>query len=152
MSLRMLAESDLGFILEDAVTGFGWPITLTNPDGATISMTGFSNDIAQVIDPDTGQAVSGRSANCSLRMSSIRELGGNLVTECGETLAQCGETSMQSGNVPFGLPRGIADSDSKPWIATFLDIGGLPHTFKIIQSNPDRALGVLSCLLEIYEQ
>lgn len=151
MSLRTLAESDLSFILEDADTGFGWPITLTNPAGATISLTGFSNDIAQVIDPDTGQAVSGRSASCALRISSIREQGANLVTECGEPLAECNEPQMEAGNVAFGIPRGIADADSKPWIVTFLDINSFSHTFKVIQSNPDRALGVLSCLLELYE-
>lgn len=152
MSLRQLAESDLGVILEDGVRGFGWSIVLTNPSGASIPLTGFSNDIAQVIDPETGQAVSGRSASCVLRMSSITALGGNLATECNEPLAQCNEPQMESGNVPFGFPQGIADSDSKPWVVTFLDINSSPHRFKVIQSNPDRTLGVLSCLLGLYEQ
>ncbi len=33
MSIRQLAESDLGLILEDEATGFGWPITVTDPSG-----------------------------------------------------------------------------------------------------------------------
>ncbi len=152
MSLRELAESDLGVILEDSVTGFGWSIALINPSGAQIQMTGFSNDIAQVIDPETGQAVSGRSASCALRMSSIIALGGRLATECNEPLAQCNEPQMEAGNTAFGFPQGIADSDSKPWVVTFLDINSTPHSFKVIQSNPDRGLGLLSCLLELYEQ
>lgn len=152
MSLRKLAESDLGAILEDSVTGFGWAIALTNPAGVRIELTGFSNDIAQVIDPETGQAVSGRSASCALRMSSITTLGGRLVTECNEPLAQCNEPQMEAGNVAFGFPEGITDSESKPWVVTFLDINSSPHSFKVIQSNPDRGLGLLSCLLELYEQ
>lgn len=126
MGLRQLAESDLGAILEDSVTGFGWPITLTDPNGATVTLTGFSDDIAQIIDPDTGQAVSGRLASVSLRISSLTTAG-------------------------IGLPKGIADAGSKPWVVEFNDINGGAHKFKVSQSNPDRALGVVTCLLELYE-
>ena len=85
MSIRQLAESDLGLILEDGDTGFGWPITVTDPSGAVRPLTGFSDDIAQIIDPDTGQAVSGRLASVALRISSILATG-------------------------LTLPRGIADA------------------------------------------
>jgi hypothetical protein len=128
MSLRQLAESDLGNILEDGTTGFGWPITLTDPTGFTGSgpLTGFSDDIAQLIDPDTGQAVSGRLASVALRISSLIAEG-------------------------FAMPQGIADAGSKPWLVTFDDINGNSFTFKVAQSNPDRALGLVTCLLEFYE-
>ena len=119
--MRAIAEGDLSFILEDGIYGFGWPITLTSPAGAQQILTGFSNDISQIIDPDTGQAVSGRVASIAIRISSLTE-----------------------------LPVGIADSVSKPWLATFDDINGNSFTFKIAQSNPDRALGVLTCILELY--
>lgn len=123
-----MAEEDLGAILEDSSYGFGWPIVLLAPDGVTQgTFTGYSDDMAQIIDPDTGQAVSGRLASISLRISSIYAEG---FTE---------------------LPRGISDSDLKPWVVLFNDINGLPHKFKIIQSNPDRALGVLTCILEAYK-
>ena len=128
MGLRELAEQDLGVILEDSDTGGGWPITVTAPDGTVGLLTGFSDDIAQVIDPDTGQAVSGRLASAALRISSIYTAFPGL-----------------------GLPKSIADSGSKPWIVQFDDINGLSYTFKISQSNPDRALGMLVCLLEFYE-
>lgn len=128
MNLRQQAEADLGVILEDNSTGFGWPITLTDPSGSTGNgpLTGSSNDISQVVDPETGQVVSGRSASVALRVSSIFGAGFN------------------------ALPVGIADSNSKPWLVTFDDINGNSHTFKVIQSNPDRGLGLVTCILEAY--
>lgn len=126
MSLRRLAETDLGLILEDSSTGFGWSITVTDPAGTSRTLTGFSDDIAQVIDPETGQAVSGRLASVALRISSLISAG-------------------------LSLPTGISDSASKPWIIEFNDISGNAHKFKVAQSNPDRALGVVTCILEIYE-
>lgn len=126
MSLRLEVESDLEFILEDADTGFGWDITITDPDGVSATLTGFSDDIAQIIDPDTGQAVSGRLASAVVRISSLTAAG-------------------------LGLPKGIADSALKPWIVEFDDINGNPYKFKVSQSNPDRAIGIVSLLLELYE-
>lgn len=126
MSLRITAESDLGVILEDDTYGFGWSITVTDPAANVGSLTGFSDDISQLIDPDTGQAVSGRLASAVLRISSLTAEG-------------------------LGLPVGIADAASKPWVIEFDDINGNAHKFKVSESNPDRALGIVVCLLESYE-
>ena len=125
--LRETAETDLGLILEDSSTGFGWPITITDPAGKVESLVGFSGDIAQAIDPDTGQAVSGRLAMVSLRISSLIAAG---FTD---------------------LPRGIASTTSKPWLITFDDINGTSYTFKVQQSNPDRTLGLVKCILELWQ-
>jgi hypothetical protein len=125
MGLRDLAEADLGRILEDAETGFGYAITLTDPSGTALPLVGFSNDIAQVIDPDTGQVVSGRLASVALRISTIIAAG-------------------------LGLPRGIANSSSKPWVVEFDDLLGTPHKFKVFQSNPDRTIGMITLILESY--
>lgn len=127
MSLRTLAEQDLGAILEDSAYGFGWSITLTDPDGLTDTLTGFSDDISQVVDPDTGQLVSGRLASVALRISSLVAAG-------------------------FTLPRNVSDNTSKPWVVTFDDINGTAHTFKVRQSDPDRALGLVVCILEGYDE
>lgn len=128
MSLRDLAESDLGAILEDSAYGFGYSITVTDPAGTTPPpFTGFSNDISQLIDPDTGQAVSGRLASIALRISSLTTAG-------------------------LGLPVGIADAGSKPWIIEFDDINGNAFKFKVSKSDPDRALGMVICLLELYKK
>lgn len=127
MGLRALAEADLGVILEDSATGFGFSITVTSPDGTSETLTGFSDDISQIIDVDTGQVVSGRLASVALRISTI--------------------------NTKFpgeGLPRNIADASRKPWVIEFDDINGNPGRFKVSESMPDRALGMLICILEIY--
>lgn len=125
MSLRQLAEADLGLIMEDATTGFGWAITITDPAGVSASLTGLSDDIAQLIDPDTGQAVSGRMASVALRLSSLTAAG-------------------------LGIPVGISDSSSRPWVVQFDDINGTAHTFMVQKSNPDRALGIVTLILEAY--
>ena len=125
MGLRDQAERDLSFILEDGVRGFGWSINVTDPSGAFGTLTGFSDDISQVIDPDTGEAVSGRLASITLRISSLTTAG-------------------------LSLPVAIADSALKPWIIEFNDINGNPFKFKVSQSNPDRALGIVVCILELY--
>ena len=125
MSLRVLAEKDLATTMEDADTGFGWPITLTDPAGNAGPFTGLSDDIAQVIDPETGQAVSGRLASIALRISTLLAAG-------------------------FVIPRGIADASIRPWLVEFDDINGNPYKFKVTESNPDRALGLVTCELEVY--
>ena len=125
MNLRLTAEQDLGAILEDGTMGFGWPIQVTDPSGLSVPLTGFSDDISQIIDPDTGEAVSGRLISVALRISSLTAAG-------------------------FSLPVGISDAASKPWIIGFDDINGNPFTFKVAQSNPDRTLGLVTCLLELY--
>jgi len=126
MGLREIAESDLGAILEDSAYGFGYPITVTDPAGTVKPFTGYSNDISQIIDPDTGQAVSGRLASAAIRISSLTAAG-------------------------LTLPQGIADTSKKPWIIEFDDINGNAYKFKVSQSNPDRALGLVVCLLEFYK-
>jgi hypothetical protein len=125
MNLRLLAESHLGIILENDTTGGGWPITVTDPSGTSKPLKGFTNDIAQLIDPDTGQAVSGRLVSAALRISSLTAAG-------------------------LGLPRGIADAGIKPWLVSFNDINGNSFLFKVAQADPDRALGLIVLLLEAY--
>ena len=125
MGLREQAEADLGFILEDKDRGFGYEIILTDPSGTVRPLTGFSDDISQIIDPDTGVAVSGRLASVAIRTSTIIAAG-------------------------LTLPRGVADSGVKPWLVKFNDINGNPFTFKVSQSSPDRAIGLITLMLELY--
>jgi hypothetical protein len=125
MGLRAEAESVLSEILEDE-DFFAWPITVTDPSGLSKSLTGRSTDIGQVIDPDTGLVVSGRAASVALRISTLTSLGFT------------------------SLPRGIADASSRPWKVAFDDINGNAYTFKVMESAPDRAIGIVVCHLEIY--
>lgn len=126
MNIRDLAKNHADYILKDQVNGFGQSITFIDPFGISHDFVGFSNDIAQVIDPDTGQAVSGRSATITVSVQDFIDKG-------------------------LSLPVGIADSRKKPWVVLFRDINGNNHKFKVAQSNPDRTIGVVSCILEIYQ-
>lgn len=127
MSLRVIAEADTRAILEDSVHGFGYLITVTDPAGLQAPVIGYSGDIGLVIDPDTGQAVSGRVAHATINIS---------------TLLTAGFTD---------LPRGIEAPASKPWIMTFDDINGNSFTFKVSDAQPDRTLGIVNCILEFYD-
>lgn len=127
MSLRDLAHRDLAVILDGDIYGARWPITVTDPSGNTESLFGFSTDISMLIDPDTGQAVSGRLATVAIRIQLLIDAG-------------------------LGLPVGIVDLTSKPWVIEFNDINGNPYVFKVNESNPDRAAGVVICILETYNK
>lgn len=126
MGLREQAAADLRTIVEDTA-GFGWPIRLVNPAGAVADLTGLSTDVSQTIDPETGQAVSGRVASVAVSLKALEDQ-------------------------PWwsGMPIGVPDRNSKPYVVVFADIMGAEHTFKVIECNPDRALGVVTLLLEAY--
>lgn len=127
MGLREVAEKDLAIILEGDSYGFRWPITVTDPAGVSAALFGFSNDISLVIDPDTGQAVTGRLATVALRIQALIDAG-------------------------LSLPVGIIELTSKPWVIEFNDINGNSYIFKVNESNPDRALGIIICILETYNK
>lgn len=124
MSLRETAAADLRAIVEDA-EGFGWPITVTNPAGEALDLVGLSTDIGQTIDPETGIAVIGRKASVAITIASLEPLG--------------------------GLPAHVASPALKPWRVTFNDIGGTSHEFKVMEAMPDRAIGLVTCVLEAYK-
>lgn len=125
MGLREIAEADLAITVEDDVCGGGWPISITDPDGNVGAFTGLSGDIGLAIDPDTGQAVSGRICHASLRNSTL--------------LATFGR-----------LPKGIESSSSVPWLVEFTDINGSAYTFKVVDQMPDRTLGLTTLMLGFY--
>lgn len=125
MSLLADAAATVRAILEDVDTGFGLECTLEDPSGLSAPVKGFSADIAAVIDPETGQAVSGRRATLAVSMATLTAAG---FTE---------------------LPRGIADSSSRPWVVT---LGAA--SFKVLEATPDRSPGiqVVTCTLEAYQR
>lgn len=127
MDLRRLAEADLATTLEDAATGFGWPVKVINPAGDELELSAQSGDISELIDPDTGLGVSGRFAHAALRIKTLYDAS-------------------------FELPAEVHDSASKPWLIKFNDINGKEYTFKVAESNPDRTLGLHVCKLEFYEE
>lgn len=121
MGLRTQAALDAKAIVEDGASGFGWPLALTSPLGVTSELVGLATDVGQVIDPDTGQAVTGRRASIAVARSSLAE-----------------------------LPEAVADSSRKPWVATFADAGGIVTSWKVIEVLPDSAIGLVVMILELY--
>ena len=121
MSLREIANADLGKILENEVD-----IVLIDPTDVSTSLKGLSNDIHFLIDPDTGQGVSGRIASVALYINDLENAG-------------------------LDLPRYIADPTIKPWRVQFDDLNGNTYLFKIMMSHPDRDINLILCMLELYE-
>jgi len=128
MSLRDEAAADLTAILNDTVSGFGFSATLTDQSGVAAPLNGLSNDISQVIDPDTGTVVTGRNPTIGLSISDINSA------------------------VPAldGLPVGVNDPTKKPWLVSFNDINGNAITYKVSEAQPDRSIGLIMCVLELY--
>lgn len=124
MGLLDVARADLVSIASDTVGGFAVPITLTAPDGQTLTVPGLAADIGQTVDPDTDQVVLGRRITVALPMAQLP--------------------------ASFGEPRGIADAASKPWLVRFADVDSVMRTFKVSQVAPDNTLGMLVCVLEAY--
>lgn len=121
MGLRATAAADAKAILEDSSTGFGWPLLVISPAGVETAVTGFSSDIGQTIDPDTGQAVAGRRASVAVHVTALA-----------------------------AVPDVTADADVKPWRVQFANASGAVTLWKIVEVLPDQAVGVLVCLLEAY--
>ncbi len=126
MGLRELAAADARAILQDD-NGFGWPICITAPSGYRHELTGFANDISRVLDPDTGLPITDRLASIAVPIAALEEKG-------------------------HGIPVGVSDESQKPWTVGFKDITGKVWTFKVREAQPDRALGIVTCLLESYRE
>lgn len=121
MSLRDVATIDLNAIMS---MDFGWSVSVVDPSGTVANIKGFTSDIAETIDPNTGQVVSGRLATVALPLKALAD-------------------------ADLGIPVGIVDVDVKPWRIIFEDTAGTIYTFKVVGSHPDRALGLVTCELEL---
>jgi len=121
MGLREQAALDAGAILEDSTSGFGVPVVFTSPAGVVTALTGFTQDVSVTIDPETGQAVSGRRASVAVSLASLP-----------------------------AMPAAVADGSQKPWLVSFASVDGVTATWKVVEVLPDRAVGVVVLLLESY--
>lgn len=123
MGLRDQAKADAKAILNDAVGGAGWNLSLFDPASPTVAVpfVGFVNDIGLTIDPDTNEYVSGRRVTVALSLTDIDEA----------------ELS--------GMPDAVADTTGRPWVVEFDDA-----TWKVARSMPDRTVNILLLELEAY--
>lgn len=128
MNFLEIAQQDKAFTLNDKVMGFGSDITITDPDLLTAVIPGRTNDISFAIDPNTGEAVSGRTATIAIDINE---------------LVAAGFTS---------LPEAQSDKTKKPWIIEFNDQQGNSYDFIVLEGNPDRTLGIVLCTLQFYKK
>jgi len=124
MNLIEQAERDLDFVLEDKDSGFGVTVVLIDPDQFQYTIIGQSTDIALMIDPDTGALVRGRTAEITLRLSSV--------------LSACGTIPDKS-------------EDGTGWILQYENINGDEWTFSIGSAEVDRKIGVVKFTLELLD-
>lgn len=125
MNLRDLAALDHAAILSDGADGFGWPVVVVAPSGQMAITTGFTSDVGEVIDPQSGMAVIGRRVTVQLLPGPIKTAG-------------------------LGDVRAIADGNSKPWLVRFADVHGVGRTYKVMAVYPDQVLGSIRCDLESF--
>ena len=126
MGLRQQAERDARAFLNDKAAGFGWEISVTNPAGTEAVLVGYSDDISQAIDPETGLFVTGRTVSVALGIADLTASG-------------------------VGIPEAIPNAASRPFVVEFDDLEGNPQKFKVARSVPDRGIGVVLLYLEVYE-
>lgn len=126
MGLLAEAATHLRTFLEDSDGGFGLAMTVTDPDGVSGSITGYSGNIGQKIDPDTGMTIAGQQIHATLPIAALQET-----------------FSAQ--------PRGVHDETLKPWLV-LLQLPGMAaaQTFKVTEAAPDEQ-GAVVCFLEFYE-
>lgn len=123
MGLHDQAALDARSFLEDVTGGFGQDVTVTDPFGFRLALKGFVNRVGQQIDPDTGVMVSGDITTVALPVAAL-VAGGR------------------------GIPKGVSDTSSTPWVVSFADLQGVVSKFKVRETNQDRTLGVVVCILE----
>lgn len=124
MNLIEQAESDLSFVLEDDVSGFGISVIVISPAGDTYSLVGQSTDIGLIIDPNTGIGVRGRTAEITFRLSTV--LG-------------------EIGEIPDKSETGTG------WLLQITNVNGDEWTFAVGQADVDRKLGLVKIALELVE-
>lgn len=124
IGLRQQASNDAEAIMKETY-GFVWPCVITSPGLSSVSFSCRSNDIHITVDAGTGEIVTGRQASIAILISDLVDAG---FTEIGS----------------------IAESTSKPWAVAFDDINGRSYNFKVAETFPDYTIGIMICILEVY--
>lgn len=127
MNLRLQAENDLNFTLQDGESGFGFPVIIEDTSGHIIG-----NDVAApffcqtgrvnfIIDPDTGVQVEGNFAHVGARIRDLIDAGFDV------------------------------DDGAKSWKITMPDVnepyGGKIRSYKVLTPRVDHTLGITLLIL-----
>jgi len=127
MSLLDRVQKDAQRIMNSQRCGFGSPIILTDPDSVAYNLTGIVSVIHNLIDPDTGQPVSGFLATVSLNALDLQDKG-------------------------IELPYGEMSMDRRPWTVETTVVGGATLLTKVVRVAPDETNGNILIDLGNYER
>ena len=127
MSLMDRLQKDAQRIMNSSRAGFSIDIVLTLPSGIEHSIKSIVSIIHNLIDPDTGQPVSGFFATASIN-------------------------SLDLLTLEVELPEGEMDSNKRPWTITATNVLGVSQLMKIVRVSPDETNGNILCELGTYER
>lgn len=125
MSLLQLLQKDSQRIMNSSKFGFSTDIVLIDPNDVEYPLKSVLTVIHNLIDPDTGQPVSGYLATASINRLDLNALG-------------------------ITLPEGVSDELQRPWTVRETNIDGVVVTYKITRAAPDEANGNILCDLGSY--
>lgn len=123
MNLGQAASEGASRVSSDTANGFARAVTLVAPDALTYEIQGLFTDVSQQIDLDTGMNISGRYASIVLHNAVLSSVGA-------------------------GTPYGERDAAKRPWLVRVPSRG----TFKVTDTRPDHIMGLLVCVLEVFEE
>ncbi len=116
MNLISRVQKDSQRIMNSERFGFSVPIVLTEPDGTAHSFKGLVSIIHNLIDPDTGEPVSGFLATVSINVRDLNAAG-------------------------VEVPEGVMSETERPWLVTETNQFGVEQTLKIVRAAPDETNG-----------
>ncbi len=124
MSILQLAIDDAGKILTN-IKDFGQYFTLTDPNGFVFpELRGYCNNInLESPEIQTDQRISSEIASVVFPMQELIKLGSP-------------------------LPWPVVDDDSLPWVCEFSNATNNAKTFRVMNTLPDNDLGLLTLILE----
>lgn len=126
MSLFQRMQKDSQRIMNSNRFGFGIDIALIDPSGVEYPLKSIVSVIHNLIDPDTGQPVSGYLATASINRLDL---------------------NAQS----IELPEGVSSDFKRPWLVRYTNIDGVEVTNKMTRAAPDEANGNILCDLDFYD-
>ena len=127
MSLLDRVQKDSQRIMNSNRFGFSTALVLTAPDGVAHGLNGIVSVIHNLIDPDTGQPVSGFLATVSLNTLDLQQSA-------------------------IDMPYGEMDEQERPWTVDTTLVGGVEILTKVIRVAPDKTNGNILIDLGVYER
>lgn len=125
MSLLDRLRKDSQKIMNSTRCGFSTEVTLITPDGVRYPFKSIIAVIHNLVDPDTGQPVSGYLATASINRLDLNAKS-------------------------IALPEGEMSELRRPWLVSEINIDGIEVTYKITRAAPDEANGNILCDLGSY--